>query len=69
MAATARLTEFAAGTGSGVLVERKGDGHLVHVNPECNRAGKHRIGIFATEKVARAAVAGVRACKHCRTTN
>lgn len=69
-ASTARLGEFAAGVGSSVLVSRRADGqHLVHLDPECEKVGKYRVGIFATEKTARAAVAGVKACKHCRTSN
>lgn len=70
MTAPTRLGEFATGVGSGVLVERRPSGqHLVHLDPECERVGKYRVGLFATEKTARAAVAGVKACKHCRTSN
>lgn len=67
MTAPTRSAEFATGTGHGVLVERKpSGGHYVHLDPACEKVGKYRVGIFATEKVARAAVAGVKACKHCR---
>lgn len=70
MRSPARLTEFATGTGSGVLVDRTGAGqHRVHLDVDCARSSKHRVGVYANEKTARAAVAGVKACKHCRPTN
>lgn len=66
-APAARLTEFATGIGAGVTVDRSKSGqHYVHLDPDCPRIGRTRIGLFATEKVARAAVAGVKACRHCR---
>lgn len=70
MTSPARLNEFATGAARGVLVERKAAGsHLVHVDPSCEKVGKYRVGLYATEKTARAAVAGVKPCKHCRTSN
>jgi hypothetical protein len=64
---TTRLGEFATGTGGGVLVDRKNSGaHYVHLDASCPAIGRNRVGTFATEKTARAAVAGVKACRTCR---
>lgn len=67
MTASARISEFAVGTGAGVLVERRAAGkHLVHLDQNCEKVGKYRVGLFVSEKQARSAVAGVKPCKHCR---
>lgn len=70
MTAPSRSSEFAAGTGKSVLVDRTKSGqHYVHVDAACEKVARTRIGVFANERTARAAVAGLKACKHCRNTN
>lgn len=62
-----RLSEFSVGVGKSVLVDRRGKHNYVHVNPECTARTKHEVAVYPTEKVARAALPHVKACKTCRS--
>lgn len=68
MTAAVRVAEFHTGTGaaSGVLVDRRGAQPYVHVDLECPRATRSKVGVYPNEKMARAAIPGVKACKTCR---
>ncbi len=62
-----RLGEFSVGTGSGVLVDRRGKHNYIHVDQDCASLTKNHVGIYPTEKTARAALPHVKACKTCRS--
>lgn len=66
MTTATRLGEFSTGTGSSVVVDRRGRSQYIHVNPECEALTKHEIGVYPTEKIARAALPKAKACKTCR---
>ena len=64
---TTRNAEFAVGTGSQVIVDLGKKNHpLVHVSLDCPARSRSTVGIYPTEKMARAAIPGVKACKTCR---
>lgn len=62
-----RLGEFSTGTGTTVYVDRRGKNNYIHVDPECSRRTKSGAGEYPTERIARAAVPHVKACKTCRS--
>lgn len=67
MSAAARIGEFHTGTGAaGVLVDKRGQQPYVHRGVECDLATRSKVGIYPNEKMARAAIPGVKACKSCR---
>lgn len=67
MSTAVRVAEFHTGTGAtGVLVDKRGKQPYVHVDLECPRATRTRVGVYPNEKMARAAIPGVKACKTCR---
>lgn len=66
MTTATRNSEFSIGTGSSVLVDRRGRHNYIHVDPECSEITKHKVGVYATERTARAAIPNVKACKNCR---
>lgn len=61
-----RVSEFAVGTGAGVLVDRRGKHNYIHRDPECSAITKSHVGVYPTERTARAALPHVKACKNCR---
>lgn len=73
MEAATRLEEFAVGTGTAVHVDQRltpGGRRMqayLHLREDCPRRARARVGTYATEKMARAAIPGVKACKACRT--
>lgn len=60
---TTRTAEFAAGTGTSVVVDSS---RKLHLSATCAKAAKKTVATYANEKTARSAIPGVRACKHCR---
>lgn len=62
-----RLSEFSTGVGKSVYVDRRGKNNYVHVDPECAQRTKHEVAVYPTEKIARAALPHVKACKTCRS--
>lgn len=68
MTAPTRVGEFTTGTGvKGVLVTKRHGQPYVHVDLDCSAATRSKIGVYPNEKMARAAIPGVKACKTCRT--
>lgn len=62
-----RLGEFSTGTGAGVLVDRRGKHNYIHLDPNCESITKNHVGVYPTERTARAALPHVKACKTCRS--
>lgn len=72
---TTRSSEFAAGIGAGVVVDQRlvpaeGGARVpqafVHTRHDCPNLTKNLVGTYATERLARAAIPKMKACRACR---